>query len=195
METQDEVTCANTSATFKNRNYLKKTYFPGKETHQIPLRPPETHLLDDDWERLVLYWSRTKNVVTPCSCILLYSCNAPVSMRQVSASYSPLLPCHVLACCILPCHHLHFVSCHHVRRIGICVRFLHPSIFPVVRFVIRHSYVLRCSPFVSCCERVLNVLGMDRGLPSGLGIAPIDRVSSFVPFGVRLIPQRLTGEP
>ena len=67
METQDEVTCANTSAIFKNawwqyQNYLKKTYFTGKETHQIPLCSPETHLLDDDWERLVLYWSRTKNV-------------------------------------------------------------------------------------------------------------------------------------
>src|SRR3954467_8383354 len=52
LETQDEVTCANTSAIFKNawwqyRNYLKKTYFTSKETHQIPLRSPETHLLDD----------------------------------------------------------------------------------------------------------------------------------------------------
>ena len=68
LETQDEVTCANTSAIFKNawwqyRNYLKKTYFTGKQTHQSPLCSPKTHLLDDDWERLVLYWSRTKNVV------------------------------------------------------------------------------------------------------------------------------------
>ena len=36
-------------------------------------------------------------------------CNAPDSMRQVSASYSPLLPCHLLASCILPCHHLHII--------------------------------------------------------------------------------------
>ena len=36
-------------------------------------------------------------------------CNAPDSMRQVSSSYSPSLPCHLLACCILPCHHLHFI--------------------------------------------------------------------------------------
>ena len=36
-------------------------------------------------------------------------CNAPDLMRQVSASYSPSLPSHVLACCILPCHHLHFI--------------------------------------------------------------------------------------
>ena len=78
METQDEVTCANTSAIFKNawwqyRNYLKKTYFTGKETHQIPLRSPETHLLDDDWERLVLYWSRTKNVVRSMSSFSILS--------------------------------------------------------------------------------------------------------------------------
>ena len=37
--------------------------------------------------------------------------------------------------------------------------------------------------FVSRCKRVLNILGMDRVLPSGLGIAPVDRLSSFVPFG------------
>ena len=36
-------------------------------------------------------------------------CNAPDPMHQVSASYSSLLPCHLLACCILPCHHLHFI--------------------------------------------------------------------------------------
>ena len=36
-------------------------------------------------------------------------CNAPDSMRQVSASYSPSLPCHLLACCILSCHHVHFI--------------------------------------------------------------------------------------
>ena len=73
------------------------------------------------------------------------------------------------------------------------VRLMHPSFFPVVRFAIRHSYVLRRPPFVSRCERVLNVIGMDRVLPSGLGIAPVDRLSSFVPFGGRLILQRLTG--
>ena len=87
---------------------------------------------------------------------------------------------------------LHFVmsSCalHCIR-----VRLMHPSIFPVVRFVIWRSYALRRSRFVSRCERVLNVLGMDRGFPSGLGIAPVDRLSSFVPFGGRLVLQRLAG--
>ena len=36
-------------------------------------------------------------------------CNAPDSLRQVSASYSSLLPCHLLACCISSCHHVHFI--------------------------------------------------------------------------------------
>ena len=43
--------------------------------------------------------------------------------------------------------------------------------------------------------RVSNVLGMDRGLSSGLGIPPVDHRSSFVPFGGRLVLQRLTGHP
>ena len=40
--------------------------------------------------------------------------------------------------------------------------------------------------------RVLNVLGMDRALPSGPGIAPVDHLSSFGSFGARLVLQRLT---
>ena len=40
--------------------------------------------------------------------MLLY-CNAPRPMRQVSSSYSLLLPCHPLVCCILPCHHVHCI--------------------------------------------------------------------------------------
>src|SRR3954471_19013206 len=69
--------------------------------------------------------------------------NAPDLMRQVSASYSPLLPCHVLACRSLPCHHLLFISSHRVHSFLIRVCFMYPSIFPVVRFAIRRSYVPR----------------------------------------------------
>ena len=89
--------------------------------------------------------------------------------------------------CVL---HIIMSSCalHYIR-----VRLMHPSIFPVVRFAIRHSYVLRRSPSASFSVRVLNFLGMARGLPSGLGIAPVDRLSSFVPFGDRLVLQWLTG--
>ena len=87
---------------------------------------------------------------------------------------------------------LHFImsSCalHCIR-----VRLMHPSIFPVVHFVIRHSYVIRRPLLVSFRDRVLNILRMDRGLPSGLGTPPVDRLSSFVPFGGRLMLQWLTG--
>ena len=75
------------------------------------------------------------------------------------------------------------------------VRLMHPSIFPIVRFAIRRSYVLRRPSLLSFREWVLNVLEMTRALPSGLGIAPVDRLSSFVPFGGRLILQRLTEGP
>ena len=88
---------------------------------------------------------------------------------------------------------MHLISCHHVHCICIRVRLMHPSIFPVVRFAIRRSYLLWRTPLVFFRERVSNILGMERGLPSGLGIAPVDRLSSFVPFGGRLVLQRLTG--
>ena len=63
-------------------------------------------------------------------------CNAPRPMCQVSSSYSLLLPCHCL--CVM-----HLISCHHVHRIRIHVHLMHPSIFLVVRFAIRHSNILR----------------------------------------------------
>ena len=106
----------------------------------------------------------------------MVACNAPEPMRQVSASYSPSLPWHFLRVAFYL-----VIMC-----ISFCirVRLMHPSLFPVVRFAIRHSYALRRPPFVSRSERVLNFLDMARGLPSGLGIPPVDRLSSFVAFGV-----------
>ena len=102
----------------------------------------------------------------------------------------------VVGFCLLFLHFIQFMhtlSCHHVHLICIRVRLMHPSIFPVVRFAIRHSHMHRRTPLVSFRERVLNVLGMDLGLPSGLGTPPVDHLSSFVPFGGRLMLQRLTG--
>ena len=115
-------------------------------------------------------------------------CNAPRPMCQVSSSYSLLFPCLCLRV-------MHCISCHHVHFICIHVRLMHPSIFPVVRFAIRRSYLPRCTPLVFFRERMSNVLGMNRGLSSGLGIPPVDHRSSFVPFGGRLVLQRLTGHP
>ena len=96
-------------------------------------------------------------------------------------------------CCHDIC--LRVAFCHVIMCISFCIRvcLMHPSLFPVVHFAIRRSYVIQRSPFVSHCEWVLNFLGMTRGLTSGLGIAPVDRLSSFVPFGGRLVLQRLTG--
>ena len=114
-------------------------------------------------------------------------CNAPDPMRQVSASYSPSLPCHFIVCCIFSCHHVHcnayvFVS---------CIRAFSPL------SVLQSGTPMSSGvPFLtSSIVRVLNVLGMDQGLSSGLGIAPVDRLPSFVPFGGRLILQRLTEGP
>ena len=90
---------------------------------------------------------------------------------------------------------MHLISCHHVHLICIRVRLMHPSIFPVVRLAIRHSHLLRRTPLVFFHEWVSNFLEMDRGLSSGLGIPPVDHRSSFVPFGGRLVLQRLTGHP
>ena len=92
-------------------------------------------------------------------------------------------------------HVMHIIPCHHVHPICIRVRLMHPSIFPVVRFAIRHSHKHRRTPLVSFRERVLNVLGMDRAFPSGPGIAPVDHMLSFGSFGARLVLQRLTALP
>ena len=115
-------------------------------------------------------------------------CNAPRPMCHVSSHYSLLLPCHCLRV-------MHCISCHHVHFICIHVRLMHPSIFPVVRFAIRCSILLRWSflPFFHVWG--LNISGLDRDLPSVLGLLPVDRLSSFVPFGLRMMLQRLTEGP
>ena len=115
-------------------------------------------------------------------------CNAPRPICQVSSSYSLLLPCHCLRV-------MHCISCHHVHFICIHVRLMHLSIFPAVRFAFRRSVLLRWSFLPSSRVWGLNISGLDRDLPSGLGLLPIDRLSSFVPFGLRLILQRLTEGP
>ena len=114
-----------------------------------------------------------------------------VTPRDRCARCPPIIRC----CCLVICSRVAY--CHVIMCISLCIHvgFMHPSIFPVVRFAIRHSYVLRRPLFVSHCERVLNVFGLDRDLSCGLGLLPVDRLSSFVPFGLRLILQRLTEGP
>ena len=116
------------------------------------------------------------------------TCNAPRPMCQVSSSYSLLLPCHCLRV-------MHCIACHPVDFICIRVRLMHPSIFPVVRFAFRRSYLLRWSFLPSFHVWGLNISGLDRDLPCGLGLLPVDRLSSFVSFELRLMLQRLTEGP
>ena len=99
-------------------------------------------------------------------------------------------------------HHCHVICLrvvfyHVIMCISFCirVRLMHPSIFPVVRFAFRRSILLRWSFLPFFRVRVLNISGLDRDLPSGLGLLPVDRLSSFVSFGLRLILQRLTEGP
>ena len=90
---------------------------------------------------------------------------------------------------------MHLISCHHVHCIRIRVHLMHSSIFPVVRFAFRRFVLLRWSFLDFFRVWGLNISGLDRDLPSGLGLLPVDRLSSFVPFGLRLILQRLTEGP
>ena len=100
-----------------------------------------------------------------------------------------------LSPCVVFLFFVHLLSCHHVHCICIHVHLMHSSFFPVVRFAFRRFVLLRW-PFLAFF-RVwgLNISGLDRDLPRGLGVLPVDRLSSFVSFGLRLILQRLTEGP
>ena len=98
-------------------------------------------------------------------------------MCQVSCSYSLLLRCHCLRV-------MHLISFRHVHCICIHVHLMHSSFFPVVRFAFRRFVLLRWSFLVFFRVWGLNISRLDRDLPSGLGLLPVDRLSSFVPFGL-----------
>ena len=90
---------------------------------------------------------------------------------------------------------MHLISCHHVHCICIRVLLMHSSTFPVVRFAFRRFVLLRWSFLAFFLVWGLNISGLDRDLPSGLGLLLVDRLSSSVPFGLRLMLQRLTEGP
>ena len=134
--------------------------------------------------------------------LAIISCNTPDVTFHICNSNS----CHFRLCAmIFPswsgfvfCFSFLFMSCisYHVIM---CISFAYVFVSCIRAFSplsVLQSDTPICTgapPLVSFCERVLNVLGMDRGLPSGLGIPPVDHLSSFVPFGGRLILQRLAG--
>ena len=94
-----------------------------------------------------------------------------------------LLACHALHIMSSCAFHLHTCSSHASEHFSRC-----PSCNPA----------LLCHPVslsTSFRVRVLNIFGLNRDLSCGLGLLPVDRLSSFVPFGLRLILQRLTEGP
>ena len=91
-----------------------------------------------------------------------------------------LLACHALHIMSSCAFHLHTCSSHASEHFP-CCPFCNPA--------------LLCPPVsLSTSFRVwaLNISVLDRDLSSGLVLLPVDRLSSFVPFGLRLILQRLT---
>ena len=87
---------------------------------------------------------------------------------------------HIMSSCA---SHLHTCSSHASEHFPRCLFCISAVLCPLVSL----STYFRV--------RVFNVLGLDRDLPRGLGLLLVDCLSSFVPFGVRLILQRLTGHP
>ena len=101
-------------------------------------------------------------------------------LGSVSVCFALCHESHIMSSCAL---HSHTCSSHafgHFPRCPFCVPALRSP--PVV-----------ISTFLSCVG--LNISGLDRVLSSGLGLLPVDRLSSFVPFGLRLMLQRLTEGP
>ena len=124
--------------------------------------------------------------------VIYLICNPTLAVSGVKLFY--FLGFGFLSLCVVVVS-MHLLSCHHVHCICIRVRHMDPSIFPVVRFPIRRSYLLWRIRLFFFRVRVSNFLGMDRGLSGGLNIPPGDYRSSFVSFGGRLVLQRLTGHP
>ena len=89
-------------------------------------------------------------------------------------------------------HVMHLILCHHVHCICISVRLMHRAFSPLSVLQSGAPTSSGAPLLFSFRERVLNILGMDRVLSSGLGIPPVDHLSSFVPFRGRLMLQRLT---
>ena len=79
---------------------------------------------------------------------------------------------HIMSSCAL---HLHTCSSHASEHFPRCP-FCNPAL-------LCHS--VSFLPFFRVWG--LNISGLDRDLPSGLGLLSVDRLSSFVPFGLRLM--------
>ena len=117
-------------------------------------------------------------------------CTPTLAVFGVKLFYFPRVRVFFSVCCF-HCHASHIMSsCALHSHTCSSLAFEH---FPHCPFCIPALLCPPVSPFTFFRVRVLNFLGMDRGLSSGLGIAPVDRLSSFGSFGGCLVLQRLTG--
>ena len=121
--------------------------------------------------------------------VIYLICIPTLAISGTKLFYFPQVRLFISVCCCL-CHashimsscalHLHTCSSdasEHFPRCPLCIPALLSPLVPL-----------------STSFRVwgLNISGLDRDLPCGLGLLPVDRLSSFVSFGLRLILQRLT---
>ena len=104
----------------------------------------------------------------------------PGVLRLFAVVALSLLSCHALHLMSSCAFHLHTCSSHASEHFPRC-----PFSIPALR-----SPPVIISTFFHVWGS--NISGLDQDLPSGLGLLPVDRLSSFVPFGLRLMLQRLT---
>ena len=112
-------------------------------------------------------------------------CNTPDPMHHVSSVYSSSLPCHLLACCILSCHHVHCIAYVFVP----CIRAFSPL-----------SVLQSGAPMSSGVPLFLSSCAGIKRSRKGPRLAKwpwytTGRPPVIVPFGGRLVLQRLTGQP
>ena len=130
-------------------------------------------------------WCNTPDVTFPI-------CTPTLAVSGVKLYLFSRVQVFVSVCCCL-CHASHIMSS--------CALHLHTCLshafehFPRCPFCI--PALLSPPVVLSTSFRVwgLKISGLDRDLPCGLGLLPVDRLSSFVPFGLRLILQGLTEGP
>ena len=115
-------------------------------------------------------------------------CNSDSAIFGLSYEISSLSAFCLRVLLSLSCISYHVIMCIAFQYVFVsCIRAFSPL------FVL-HSCASMSSgvPFYLFLCVGVKVFGLDRDLSCGLGLLPVDRLSSFVSFGLRLILQRLT---
>ena len=118
----------------------------------------------------------------------LLPCNAPGPLRQVSSSYS-------LRCLVFCLRVMHSISCHHMHCIIMFSKLASVRVPQFSPLSILSPGTLargRDTSEIVFYKWPENVLGMGRKLACGVVMLSIGLLPSFIAFGVRLMPQRIT---